>query len=148
MLHLYSHVKNVSHYAHHDTCNHRFSFPKYHSSISTPHIVHASSSDSNRSRTRHHASDAISHTPKDMNASHGFSILFDTFDASCVIHCKNNKIFATNVGPECKKGKTSIWVPKSYVTNLTVPKIQVGDLNPKPKYLAGLCIWRLKLDHW
>jgi hypothetical protein len=40
---LYSHVKNVSHYAHHDTCNDRFAFPKYHSSISTPCTVHASS---------------------------------------------------------------------------------------------------------
>jgi hypothetical protein len=34
---LYSHAKNVSHYAHHDTCNDRFAFPKYHNSISTTH---------------------------------------------------------------------------------------------------------------
>jgi hypothetical protein len=70
---LYSQGNNVSHYAHHDTCNDHFSFPKYHSSISTSLTVHASSSDSNRNRIRRHA---ISHTPKDRNASHGSSILF------------------------------------------------------------------------
>jgi hypothetical protein len=78
--------------------------------------VHASSSDSNRSRTRRHASHVVSHTPKDRNASHGSFILFRTFDASYVIHYKNDEIVATNVGPKCKKGNTCIWVTKSYVT--------------------------------
>jgi hypothetical protein len=103
--HLYSHVKNASHNAYHDTCNDSF----------TPHTMFASSSDSNRSRTRCHASHVVSHASKDMNASHGSSILFSTFDASYVIHCKNDRIVATNVGPKCKKGKTCIWVPKTYV---------------------------------
>jgi hypothetical protein len=116
---LHSHVKNSSH----DTCNDRFAFPKYHSSISTPRTVHASSSNSNRSRTRRHASHVVSHMPKDRNASHGSSILFHTFYASYVIHFKNYKIVATNVGPKCKKGKTCIWVSKSYVNNLTGPNI-------------------------
>jgi hypothetical protein len=90
--------------------------------------MHASSNDSNRSRTRCHASHVVSHTPKERNASHGSSILFCTFDASYMIHCKNDKIVATNVGPKCKKGKTCIWVPKSYVTNLTGPNTSWGLL--------------------
>jgi hypothetical protein len=105
---LYSHVKNVSHNAYHNTCNDSF----------TAHTIFASSSDSNRSRTRRYAPHVVSHMPKDRNASHGPFILFRTFDASYVIHCKNDKIVATNVGPKCKKGKTCICIPKSYVTNL------------------------------
>jgi hypothetical protein len=108
---LYSHVKNASHNAYHITCNDNF----------TPHIVIASSSD--RGRTRCHAPHVVSHAPKDRNASHGPSILFHTFDASYVIHYKNDKVVATNVGPKCKKGKTCIWVPNSYVTNLIGPNI-------------------------
>jgi hypothetical protein len=118
---LYSLVKNVPHNAHHDTCNDSFTFPKRHDGIFTPHTMFASSSDSNRSRTRRHTSNVVSHAHKDTSASHGPSIQFRTFDASYVIHCKNDRIIATNVGPKCKKGKTCIWVPKSYVTNLTGP---------------------------
>jgi hypothetical protein len=104
---LYSHVKN----AYRATCNDSF----------TPRTMFASSSDFNRSRTRSHASHIISHAPKNRNGSHGPSILFRTFDASYVIHCKNDRIVAKNVGPKYKKGKTCIWVPNSYVTNLTGP---------------------------
>jgi hypothetical protein len=116
---LYSHVKNASHNGHHDTCNDSFTFLKRHDGVFSPHTMFASSSDSNRSRTRHHASHVVSHAPKDRNASHGPFILFRTFDASYVIHCKNDRIVATNVGPKCKKGRPCIWVPKSYVTNMT-----------------------------
>jgi hypothetical protein len=106
---LYSYVKSTSHNAYHVTCNDNF----------TPHTVIASSSD--RSRARCHAPHTVSHATKDRNASHGPSILFRTFDASYVIHCKNDKNVATNVGPKCKKGKTCIWVPKTFVTNLIGP---------------------------
>jgi hypothetical protein len=143
---LYSHGKNVSHNAHHDTCNDSFTFPKRHDGIFTPRTMFASSSDSNRSRTRRRASHVVSDMSKDRNASHGPSILFRTFDASYVIHCKYDRVVATNVGPECKKGKTCIWVPKSYVTNLTGPNTSWGP-KPKPKFLAGLCVRGLKLDH-
>jgi hypothetical protein len=108
---LYSHVKSTSHNAYHVTCN----------GIFTSRTMTASSSDSNRSRTRRHAPHDVSHAPKDRNASNGPSILFHTFDASYVIHYKSNRIVATSVGPKCKKGKTCIWVPKPYVTNLTGP---------------------------
>jgi hypothetical protein len=49
---LYSHVKIVSHNAHHDVCNGSFIFPKRHDGIFTPRTMFASSSDSNRSRIR------------------------------------------------------------------------------------------------
>jgi hypothetical protein len=97
---LYSHVKNVSHNAHHDTCNDSFIFPKHHNGVFTPHTMYASSSGSSRSRTRRHASHVVFHAPKDRNASHGPSILLRTFNASYVIHCKNDKIIATHVGPK------------------------------------------------
>jgi hypothetical protein len=83
--------------------------------------MNASSIDFSGSKIRCHAPYIVSLMPKNRNASHGPSILFRTFDASYVIHCKNNRIVATNVGPKCKKGKTCIWVPKSYMTNLTGP---------------------------
>jgi hypothetical protein len=127
---LCSHVKNASHNAHHGTCNDSFTFLKCHDGVFTPHTMFASSSDSNRSRTRCHASHVVSHVPKNRNVSHGPSTLFRTFDASYVLHYKNDKINATNVGPKCKKGKTCIWVPKSYVTNLTRPNTSWG---PKPQ---------------
>jgi hypothetical protein len=63
---LYSHVKNATHNAHHDTRNDSF----------TPRTMFVSSSDSNKSKTRHHASHVVSHTPKDRNASHGPSSYF------------------------------------------------------------------------
>jgi hypothetical protein len=46
---------------------------------------------------------------------------YHTHDASFVLMCKNDKVVARNLGPKCKRGKTCIWVPKSYVTNLVGP---------------------------
>jgi hypothetical protein len=97
-LYLYSHVKNTSHNAYHVTCNDKF----------TPCTVIASSSD--RSIARRHAPPNVSHAPK--NASHGPSILFCTFDASYVIHCKNNRIVAKNVRPKCKRVRLVFGFPK------------------------------------
>jgi hypothetical protein len=48
---LYSHVKNVSHNAHHDICNDSFTFPKRPDGVFTPRTMFDSSSDSNMSRT-------------------------------------------------------------------------------------------------
>jgi hypothetical protein len=72
-----------------------------------------------RSRHRRHACYVVCHVPKIRNASYGPSILYHTFDASYMLHCKNDRVVASHVGPKCKKGKTCIWVPKSYATNLT-----------------------------
>jgi hypothetical protein len=107
-VHLILEKKNHAYYV---TCNNSV----------TPHTMNASSSDFSRSRIRRHLSHVVSHAPKNKNASRGPSILFRTFDASYVIHCKNNRIVGTNMGLKCKKGKTCIWVPKTYVTNLIGP---------------------------
>jgi hypothetical protein len=129
---LYTHDKNASSVAynvHHDVCNDHVVLPVYNDS----HAMIASSRSSHvhdRCRPRRRVSYVISHAPKDRNASHGPSIQFCTFDASYVRYCNNNRIVASNVGPKCKKGKSCIWVPRTYVTNLVgsnkswVPKSQ------------------------
>jgi hypothetical protein len=128
---IYTRVKNAKN-AHHDTCNDRSALPKRHDVVFTPRTMIASSSGSyahSRSRPRRRTSHVDSHVPKDRNVYHG-PILFRTFDASYVVYRKNDKIVATNVGPKCKKDKTCIWVPKSYVTNLIGPNTSWG---PKPQ---------------
>jgi hypothetical protein len=122
---LYDHVKNGSHFAcntHHGACiDHDMHAIRH--DVYSPHAMNASSSFSHaHGRPRCCASRVDSHTSKDRNAFHGPSILFCTFDALYVVYCKNNKVVACNLGPKCKKGKTCIWVPKAYVTNLKGPK--------------------------
>jgi hypothetical protein len=67
-------------------------------------------------------------------------MLYHTYDASFVLMCKNGKVVARNLGPKCKRDKTCIWVPKSYVTNLVGPKKSWVPKNPSLNHLAGLCI--------
>jgi hypothetical protein len=100
---LYSHVKNVSHNAHHDIYNDSFTFRKHHDGVFTPRTMFLSSSGSSRSRTRCNASHVVSHALKDRNASHGPSILFCSFDAYYVIYYKDDRIDATNVGTEMQE---------------------------------------------
>jgi hypothetical protein len=112
-----THVKNAKN-VRHDACNDRPILPMRHGADFSPRTMIASSSGSyahSRTRPRRRAS----HAPKDRNVSHGPSMLFHTFDSSNVLYRKNDRVVACNVGPKCKKGKTCIWVPKSYVTNLT-----------------------------
>jgi hypothetical protein len=66
----------------------------------------------------HHVS---SHVLKVRNASYGHSVSHRTFDASYILYCKSGCVVASHVGSKSKNGKTCIWVPKSYVTNLTGP---------------------------
>jgi hypothetical protein len=106
---LYTHVKNVSNVAHH---NH----------VVFLLVMIASSSSSyvqGRNRSRHHVHHVVSHAPR--NASSGPTMLYHTYDASFVLMCKNDKVVARNLGPKCKRDKTCIWVPKSYVINLVGP---------------------------
>jgi hypothetical protein len=129
---LYLYVKNVSHNArniHHDACSDHLVLHMCHDVVFAPRTMIASPSGSyahHRNRPRHHASHVSSHAPKNRNASHGPSILFHTIDASYVIYYKNDKIVATIVGPKCKRGKTCIRVPKSYVTILKGPNTSWG----------------------
>jgi rhodanese-related sulfurtransferase len=85
-----------------------------------PHAMIASSSHTSFlcGRHRHNVHNAkLVNVPKMSNASNGSSILYHTFDASYVLHCKSGKAVATHVSPRHKNGKTCVWVPTSYVTN-------------------------------
>jgi hypothetical protein len=130
---LFSHVKNVSHNdlnVHHDACVNRTMSAMRHNAINSSYAMIVSSSSSHaHGRPRCHAQ-VVSHVPTARNASHGPSMLYRTFDASFVLYCKSSKVCASNVGPKCKKGKTCIWVLKSYVTKLTGPNT---SWIPKPQ---------------
>ena len=119
---LYVHVKNTFNIAHHDGCYSHTALPARHDVVFDSHAMFASSSSSyvhGRSRPRHHVHHVVSNALR--NASNGPTMLYHTYDASLVLMCKNDKVVARNVGPKCKGGKTCIWVPKSYVTNLIGP---------------------------
>jgi hypothetical protein len=124
---LYAHVKNASSIIHH---NHVV-FPTRHDAVFDSHAMLASSSSTyanGRNIPRRHVHHVASHAPR--NASNGPTMLYQTYDASFILKCKNDKVVARNLGPKCKSDKTCIWVSKYYVTNLIgpnkswVPKIQ------------------------
>jgi hypothetical protein len=116
---------------HHDACVDCAIPAMRYDAIYASHAISSSSASSHgRSRTRRHAHHDVSHIPRTRSASHGPSMLYCMFDASYVLYSKLCKVCASNVGPKCKKGKTCIWVPKSYVTNLTGPNTSSV---PKPK---------------
>jgi hypothetical protein len=119
---LYAHVKNASKIAHHDGCYDHVVLPVRHDVVFDSHAMFAPSSSSyvhGRSRPRFHVHHVGSHAPR--NVSNGPNMLYRTYDVTYVLHCKNDKVVARNMGPKCKGGKTCIWVPKSYVTNLVGP---------------------------
>jgi hypothetical protein len=128
---LYAHVKNASNIAHHDGCYSHVVLPVRHDVVFDSYAIFASYSSSyahDRNRLRRHVHHVASHAP--WNASNGPTMLYQTYDASFVLMCKNDKVVARNLGPKCKRDKTCIWVPRSYVTNLVgsnkcwVPKTQ------------------------
>jgi hypothetical protein len=119
---LCAHVKNASNIAHHDNCYNHVVLPEHHDAIFDSHAMFAYSNSfyvHGRSRSRRHVHHVFSHVPR--NASSGPTMLYHTHDASLVLMCKNNKVVARNLGPNCKRDKTCIWVPKSYLTNLVGP---------------------------
>jgi hypothetical protein len=126
----YAYGSHNAYIIHHDACFDDAMPAMRHDVVYSSHAMIASSSSSyaNGRPTRHNH--VVSHAPKASNASHGLYMLFLTFDASYVLYCKNGKVVASNVGPKCKKGKSCIWVPKSYVTNLTGPNT---SWRPKPQ---------------
>jgi hypothetical protein len=128
---LYTHVKNASNIAHHDGCYSNVVLHVRHDVVCDSYAMFASSSSlyaHGRNRPRRHAHHVASHAPK--NASNKPTMFYQTYDASFVLMCKNDKVVDRNVGPKCKRDKTYIWVTKSYVTNLVgankswVPKTQ------------------------
>jgi hypothetical protein len=54
-------------------------------------------------RSRHRVHHIVSHAPR--NASIGPSMLYRTYDALYVLHCKNDKVVAKNVGPNARETK-------------------------------------------
>jgi hypothetical protein len=120
--HAYLYAQNASSVAHHDSCYDHVVLQTRHDVVFDSQAMFASSSSSHdhgRNRPRRHAHHVVSNAPR--NASSGPIILYQTYDASFVLMCKNDKVVARNVGPKCKGGKTCIWVPKSYVTNHVGP---------------------------
>jgi hypothetical protein len=119
---LYAHIKNVSSVAHHDRCYNHVVLPTRHDVVFNSHAMFASSSSlyaHGRNRPRRHVHYVASHAPR--NASNGPTMLYQTYDSSFILMCKNDKVVARNLGPKCKRDKTCIWVPKSFVTNLVGP---------------------------
>jgi hypothetical protein len=119
---LYAHVKNASNIAHHDGCYSHAILPVRHDVVFDCHAMFSSCSSSyahGRNRPRRHVNYVASHAPR--NASNGPTMLYHTYDVSFVLMCKNDKVVARNFAPKCKRDKTCIWVPKSYVTNLVGP---------------------------
>jgi hypothetical protein len=119
---LYAHVKNVSSVPHHDSCYNHVVLPTRHDVVFYSHAKFASSSSlyaHGRNGPKRHAHHIDSYAPR--NASNGPTMLYHTNDASFVLMCKNDKVVARNLAPKCKRDKTCIWVPKSYVTNLIGP---------------------------
>jgi hypothetical protein len=116
---LYAHVKNVSSIAHHDRCYNHVVLPVRYDATFKSHAMFASSSSYAHGRNRPRCHHIVSHAPR--KSSNGPTMLYQTCDASFVLLCKNNKVVARSLGPKCKRDKTCIWVPKSFVTNLVGP---------------------------
>jgi hypothetical protein len=117
---LYAHVKNGSNISH--GCYSHVILPVRHDAVFHSHAMFASSSSSHahgRNRPRRHVHHIASHAPR--NVSNGSTMLYQPYDASFVLICKNDKVVARNLGPKCKRDKTCIWVPKSCLTNLVGP---------------------------
>jgi hypothetical protein len=94
---LYAHVKNGSRIAHHNKCYNHVVLPTRHDVVFDSHAMFAACSSSyghGRNRPiRHHVA---SHAPR--NASNGPTMLYQTYDASFVLLCKNDKVVARNLG--------------------------------------------------
>jgi hypothetical protein len=112
---LYTHVKSV----HHDRCYNHAVLPTCHDADFNSHTMLASSSSYAHGRNRPRRHYVASHVPS--NASNGPTMLYQTYEASFVLLCKNDKVVARSLGPKCKRDKTCIWVPKSFVTNHVGP---------------------------
>jgi hypothetical protein len=119
----YSAHNDHDHITHNDHVKNVHTIRNVHNAY-VPHAMIASSSKSLFAKASHgrnmpniHNAKFINVT-KNNNASNGPFISYHTFDVSYVMSCKYGKVIATHVGPRHKNGKTCVWVPKSYITNL------------------------------
>jgi hypothetical protein len=137
----YANVKNVQNVCHNAYVDYDVYLVR-HDVVYASHAMVASFSTSvAHGRSRHNVSHVRStHVLKARNASYGPSISYCTFDASYLLYCKYGKVVASCVRSKSKNCKTCVWVPKTYVTNLTRPNY---SWVPKPLakiYFVGLCI--------
>jgi hypothetical protein len=105
-VYLCAHVKNVSSVAHHNRCHNHVVLPTRHDAAFNSHAMFASSSSSyahGRNRPRRHVHHDASHSPR--NASNGQTMLYQTYDTSFVLLCKNDKVVARNLGPSARETK-------------------------------------------
>jgi hypothetical protein len=107
--------KKVTNVAHH---NHSV-LPVCHNDVFSFHAMFASSSTYAHGRNRPRCNHVVSHAP--WKVCTGSTAIYHTCDASFVLSYKNDKVVARKLGSKCKRDKTSIWVPKSVVTNLVGP---------------------------
>jgi hypothetical protein len=103
---LYAHVKNVSGVAHHNRCYNHVVLPVSHDVAFKSHAMFASSSSYAHGRNRPRRHHVASHAPR--KTSNGPTMLYQTYDASFVLLCKNDKVVARSLGPKCKRDKNCI----------------------------------------
>jgi hypothetical protein len=115
-----AHVKNVR--GVHDACVDHAIHVVCHDVYSPHAMIASSSSYFVHGRPRRNISHARSvHVPKARNSSYGPFVSYHMFDASYVLYCKSGNVVPSHVGTKPKNGKTCVWVPKVYVTNLIRP---------------------------
>jgi hypothetical protein len=79
------------------------------------HVMFASSSTFVYGRSKPKRNHVVHQMPRKMcNKS---TTIFHACNTSFVLSCKNAKVVARKLGFKCKGDKTSIWVPKTIVTN-------------------------------
>jgi hypothetical protein len=107
--------RKIANVAHYDKCYNHAALPTYHDS----HAMFASSSIYVHGRSRPRRNHTVSHAPRKVYTSP--TTMYQTYNASFVLSCKNAKVVARKLGSKCKEDKTCIWVPKFVVTNLVGP---------------------------
>jgi hypothetical protein len=85
---IYAHVKNVSSVAHHDRYYNNVALLVRHDAAFNYHAMFASSSSYTHGRNRPRSHHVASHAPR--KASNGPTMLYQTWDASFVLLCKND----------------------------------------------------------
>jgi hypothetical protein len=96
---LYAHVKKISSVAHYDKCYNHAALPTYHYS----HAMFASSSTYVHGRSRPRRNHTISHAPRKVYT--GPTTMYQTYNASFLLSCKNAKVVARKLGSKCKETK-------------------------------------------
>jgi hypothetical protein len=101
--HAYLYDKRVTSIAHHDRCHNHVVFLVCHDAAFNSHAMFASSSSYAHGRNRPRRHHVVSHAPR--RASTGPTMIYQTYDASFILTCKNDKVVARSLGPKCKRDK-------------------------------------------